>query len=1102
MADLMNPEDFLKQTEGLMPQTPVAAQPGPALLSPEDFLKQTEFAEFQGVLPGAAALGAGIARGVTFGLSDVAARAVGLNERLAKLKKFRPGLSLTGEVFGAVAPSLVTGGAGALATAARVAATPTRLVSAAGQIAEGALAKQFVSEASKSAARKVVESAAAKGLGSAVEGLAYGAGQVVSEAALGDPKQVAENAVATLGLSSILGGALGAGGKLIAPIAKGTIDSISSTFKDWPQRLIGLDEQTIKTINAKPDKIQDFIARSDIPDDAVLSKATELAQDLQAKRNSTIQALANQADESVAPIQAKAIKLGEIVDSLEQAKKTISPDDIRLDPKIGASLKQLDDVIDTSFEIAKKNAGIPEGEEAARLIKEVSDFVFDDFEKKREAFLQPRWAKMAETVEKLKVDPQALPLKPYLNIIDETAKRLGIDEIAIGPGGKQIAQEIAQLKSDLIQQAIANLGIVKPRGLSQKEIQAVLKGTKLPLSQLYLKGSQLVGIKKAFDMEASFAKELGKTTPMETMYGQLYSVARKQLEDLAPNVIGPINAELKKSIEAQDFLKSFGLKKRGGDVEIRKEQFSKLFKNIDKLSPSVKQKIDEIDKLFGTQIAQNQQFVSQQFDIKKIPKERLLVDAGQLEQIRNQLATKIAGVSPDSRLYKGLVAAHELVVKSLKDAGAKNIDQIANKQIELYKSLNNLSRYGLDSDIIDPTKVKDLLLTSVRRGEKDFVDTKRISEELGIDLIEAREVAKAYYNMTQKIPLQRLGTGASTLIPGGLAVLGSMAGPVAAAGGFVAGTALQNQKNLPKIINAISTSQKQVGKIADKLAKFGGSAASYIPPNTIPFLTGKIAALTTLEKQNQKVDRQIQSAINGFINPQDVDQMPTSFDSLKQTSFTKPYAKSLDDRIEAFNVRLGEIVDAASDLNSLNERIIRNTQAVNLIAPQVAAELLAKGVEASQFLLSKAPKNPIMDELQPQKTDWRPSDAELAKFERYVEAVENPLQIFKDLKARIITNEQVETIKTLYPTIYSKLVLGIKEKVSTRKQPLTYAQRNQLSVLFQQPLTQLHRPQVLAYLQGQMPQEQQPQGAPSFSARSQKLALSNLTETQRIERGV
>jgi hypothetical protein len=124
----------------------------------------------------------------------------------------------------------------------------------------------------------------------------------------------------------------------------------------------------------------------------------------------------------------------------------------------------------------------------------------------------------------------------------------------------------------------------------------------------------------------------------------------------------------------------------------------------------------------------------------------------------------------------------------------------------------------------------------------------------------------------------------------------------------------------------------------------------------------------------------------------------------------------------------------------------------------------------------------------------------LAKFERYVEAVENPLAIFKDLKSGIITNEQVETIRALYPSIYDKLVTGLRARIAESKKPVSYAQKNQLSVLFQEPLTQLHKPQTLAMLQKPI-QQQAPQGAPRFSAQSRKLVLNNLTETQRIEAG-
>ncbi|NDD85880.1 hypothetical protein EBZ38_16590, partial [bacterium] len=87
------------------------------------------------------------------------------------------------------------------------------------------------------------------------------------------------------------------------------------------------------------------------------------------------------------------------------------------------------------------------------------------------------------------------------------------------------------------------------------------------------------------------------------------------------------------------------------------------------------------------------------------------------------------------------------------------------------------------------------------------------------------------------------------------------------------------------------------------------------------------------------------------------------------------------------------------------------------------------------------------------------------------------------------------------PSIYDKLVTGLRAKIAESKKPVSYAQKNQLSVLFQEPLTQLHKPQTLAMLQKPIQQQQAPQGAPRFSAQSRKLVLNNLTETQRIEAG-
>jgi hypothetical protein len=859
MAELMDPNEFLKQTEfAVPPAQPQAEQP--SLMDPNDFLKQTEFVEFEGLGPKAAALGAGVARGVTFGLSDVALRSLGVSkDTLANLKKYQPGLSLTGELTGAIGPTLLSGGVGGVATAARLASAPVRAVAKAGQLAEGALARRFVSEAAKGSARKVLEGAATKGLGSAVEGLAYGAGQVISEAALGDPKEVAENAVATLGVSALLGGAFGAGTKIAGAVVKGTAETLKPQLKNLKQNLIGISDDAAKTILEKPEQVRGLAQYGDDVDEIFKNFATEKSAQASTARYDLIEKVKSEVKDLIEKngLQGKSVSVSSLLDAIDETKSRISPRGKAVTKEVQSSLKNLNQIENSFLQYVKTSAGLAD----------------------------------------------ELPLVQVKDLV----------------------------KSDN------------------------LKLNALDLNDL--KAQYYASTKDAF--------LVGKSDPINSLYERLGGLANKALDKIDPS-IRSANAKLSKTLSAQEKLKNLGLFDR---YEFDPEKFKKVF------------------------VAKGDKWVE----------------------------------------YK------------------------------------------------DALKVLD--------------------ENWGTNLVEAAELGRAYKELFPKDVISRYFTGRAVLAPTiGGAAGALLGGPIGAAGGALASAALASPLATELKLKSANAIEDLISKRLLPAGQKFGQMNKYVPENLAPFISGKIAALTTLERQNQKVDRQINSAINGFLSPDSFEQAPTNIDALKGVSFTKPYSKSIDDRIDAFNKRLSEIIQVGSNLDSLNETIAKNTQAVNLIAPTVASEMLAKGVQATQFLLSKAPQNPVADPLQPQKTDWQPSDAQLAKFERYVEAVENPLAIFKDLKSGIITNEQVETIRALYPSIYDKLVTGLRARIAESKKPVSYAQKNQLSVLFQEPLTQLHKPQTLAMLQKPI-QQQAPQGAPRFSAQSRKLVLNNLTETQRIEAG-
>jgi len=147
----------------------------------------------------AGAIGAGaaaIARGASLGASDVAVAALGGGDTLSGLQEVNPTISTVGEMAGAVAPTLLSGGAGALGSAARLApaARAAEFGASIGRAAEGAGALAQVGRAAA---------------GAAAEGAIVGVGQGVSELALSEDPLTLERAGAVLSSRALHGAAIG-----------------------------------------------------------------------------------------------------------------------------------------------------------------------------------------------------------------------------------------------------------------------------------------------------------------------------------------------------------------------------------------------------------------------------------------------------------------------------------------------------------------------------------------------------------------------------------------------------------------------------------------------------------------------------------------------------------------------------------------------------------------------------------------------------------------------------------------------------------------------------------------------------------------------------
>jgi len=108
---------------------------------------------------------------------------------------------------------------------------------------------------------------------------------------------------------------------------------------------------------------------------------------------------------------------------------------------------------------------------------------------------------------------------------------------------------------------------------------------------------------------------------------------------------------------------------------------------------------------------------------------------------------------------------------------------------------------------------------------------------------------------------------------------------------------------------------------------------------------------------------------------------------------------------------------------------------------------------AVQFLYEKLPKNPLDDlSLTLPISPSTPNPAEISKFFRYEEIVNEPLKIFEHLFAGTLTSEHREALISVYPALYKNIQEEILKGLAEGKPDMTLPQKIQLSILLGKPV--------------------------------------------------
>ena len=408
-------------------------------------------------------------------------------------------------------------------------------------------------------------------------------------------------------------------------------------------------------------------------------------------------------------------------------------------------------------------------------------------------------------------------------------------------------------------------------------------------------------------------------------------------------------------------------------------------------------------------------------------------------------------------------------------------------------------------NVADPVMAKNsaILQNSMAEGAK-LLEATRISKEMntrlaGVGNLEGRALPRRTFGMAEGFGAGA-GTGATlgALIAGpvGAAVLGAAGGLVGGVGGGALGMWREAYTNPVRAAQFRGSIEARADLYAKDIAAGSKNAfkkwASGFSPEVRASrgATGSDLELNPIRQEQKRVAAGIEKmgASIAKANPRIISALGT---------------RALRDKF----------IGAATVVERANANIAGTPHALNTTlgngldtAPQTAAALDAGLKSVVTYLNSKLPVQAAPALGQTTRIDAGVSKDDAEKFLRTFEAATNPASVIHDLAKGHVSREAVETVRALYPDLYTEMQDGITRHVESLKEPLPYKAQVLLGNLFGLDTAATNTPEFTARMQGAFMSDNQPQdgngpgrgatrSTPSRTAEmtatpSQKLAVS------------
>lgn len=259
--------------------------------------------------------------------------------------------------------------------------------------------------------------------------------------------------------------------------------------------------------------------------------------------------------------------------------------------------------------------------------------------------------------------------------------------------------------------------------------------------------------------------------------------------------------------------------------------------------------------------------------------------------------------------------------------------------------------------------------------------------------------------------------------------------------------------------------------------------------------TTATTALSQIEKLSSRVTKKINEKSSTLFEK--LRPLPKASLILKDES-----PEERKKRYEESTKKLNEMSSNPAELINKLEKATENTFST---APKISQALQFTTIQALSFLNSKIPK-PVHKS--PLDREYEPSQAQMIKFLRYQDAVENPLVVLDELESNNVLPETMETIQTIYPKLYldiqSSIMGKLVDKMNEDSFKLPYQRRIVLSRFLDMNLDSTMLPEiinrnqeVLTKLAGEAEQEEQAREEAMRTSQSgaDKLSLASRNQT-------